>query len=246
MSNSIGNLKNSGLQGNNFPWQLKMLQGLQAIYDEVKLPLTCVEDSITICGPVGGLDVNIHDGAGNAITSTLIGPSQAIDVNIAGGVTLAVDLDPADDAVGIYGYTDITDPSTYTALSVDANGHVNTNATIVGPIGQQSITSSVAVTLANEQANIQIIPTVIDVTGAAGNLLTYISPGNQVLSISFASRGTAPVDLSVDGNNTLFRLFPGETLNMDANGVMNYYDPTLFYWDASAAGASVLIAFNYI
>lgn len=30
---SIGNLKDSGNQGNNFPWQLKMLQGLQAIVD---------------------------------------------------------------------------------------------------------------------------------------------------------------------------------------------------------------------
>lgn len=30
---SIGNLKDSGNQGNNFPWQLKMLQGLQLIAD---------------------------------------------------------------------------------------------------------------------------------------------------------------------------------------------------------------------
>lgn len=30
---SVGNLKDSGNQGNNFPWQLKMLQGLQAIAD---------------------------------------------------------------------------------------------------------------------------------------------------------------------------------------------------------------------
>lgn len=28
---SVGNLKDSGNQGNNFPWQLKMLQGLQGI-----------------------------------------------------------------------------------------------------------------------------------------------------------------------------------------------------------------------
>lgn len=31
MSNSIGDLKNSGLKGNNFPYQLKSLQGLEAI-----------------------------------------------------------------------------------------------------------------------------------------------------------------------------------------------------------------------
>jgi len=30
---SIGNLKDQGNQGNNFPWQLKVLQGLQAIID---------------------------------------------------------------------------------------------------------------------------------------------------------------------------------------------------------------------
>ena len=43
MSNSIGNLKNSGLQGNNFPWQLKMLQGLQTIIDG-----NCCEDTLTV------------------------------------------------------------------------------------------------------------------------------------------------------------------------------------------------------
>jgi hypothetical protein len=31
---SIGNLKDSGNQGNNFPWQLKVLQGLQDIINE--------------------------------------------------------------------------------------------------------------------------------------------------------------------------------------------------------------------
>jgi hypothetical protein len=30
---SIGNLKTEGNKGNNFPWQLKMLQGLQALID---------------------------------------------------------------------------------------------------------------------------------------------------------------------------------------------------------------------
>ena len=33
---SIGNLKDSGNQGNNFPWQLKMLQGLQLIADSLQ------------------------------------------------------------------------------------------------------------------------------------------------------------------------------------------------------------------
>lgn len=33
---SIGNLKDSGNQGNNFPWQYNVLKGLQCICDEVK------------------------------------------------------------------------------------------------------------------------------------------------------------------------------------------------------------------
>jgi hypothetical protein len=294
MSNSIGNLKNSGLQGNNFPWQLKMLQGLQGIYDEVKKPLTCLEDSVALCAPLGGLDVNLHDGSGTPITSTsdLLG-NTGIDVNIIGGVTLEVNLDPDNDSVGMYGYTDINDPLNPTAILVNSSGQLDIrpltcadqitlcnngnpvgalnplpnalynlsgnaitstfisstsqyalDVNVAGPIGQQSITSSVSTALATEQANVQVIPMVIDATGTSGDLTAYA--GSQLLSISFASRGTAPVILSVDGNNTLFRLLPGETLTMDANGVMNYYDPTLFYWDATAAGAAVLIAFNYI
>ena len=33
---SIGNLKSEGNKGNNFPWQLKVLTGLQCICDELK------------------------------------------------------------------------------------------------------------------------------------------------------------------------------------------------------------------
>lgn len=36
MSDSIGNLKNSGLQGNNWPWQHKVLLGLDCICEGLK------------------------------------------------------------------------------------------------------------------------------------------------------------------------------------------------------------------
>ena len=35
MSNSIGDLRNSGLQGNNWPWQYKVLKGLDCICNEI-------------------------------------------------------------------------------------------------------------------------------------------------------------------------------------------------------------------
>lgn len=117
MSNSIGNLKNSGLQGNNFPWQLKMLQGLQAIYDEVKLPLTCAEDSIKIC-----------DGLGNSLN---INANGSLDVNVLSSLPLSVEISQANDSILIYGYD--SGGMSNVAVSVDANGFVNTNANVVFP-----------------------------------------------------------------------------------------------------------------
>lgn len=37
---SIGNVKSEGNKGNNFPWQLKMLQGLQGIIDTLNASST--------------------------------------------------------------------------------------------------------------------------------------------------------------------------------------------------------------
>ena len=38
---SVGNLKTDGQKGNNFPWQLKMLQGLQGIIDALTAGTCC-------------------------------------------------------------------------------------------------------------------------------------------------------------------------------------------------------------
>ena len=80
---SIGNLKDSGNQGNNFPWQWQVLRGLQCICDELKEinintdgiekllqniidELAAGIDVTVVNGP--GVDaVNIQDG-GNSIT----------------------------------------------------------------------------------------------------------------------------------------------------------------------------------
>jgi len=108
---SIGNLKNSGNQGNNFPWQLKVLKGLQEIANQTSLPLTCVEDSIALCA------------GGTLLTSTTIGADIGLDVNIIGGVTLEVNLDAANDQVGIYGYVNGASGSPV-PLNVNATGQV--------------------------------------------------------------------------------------------------------------------------
>jgi len=38
---SVGNLKTDGQKGNNFPWQLKMLQGIQGIIDTLTAGVCC-------------------------------------------------------------------------------------------------------------------------------------------------------------------------------------------------------------
>ena len=38
---SVGNLKTDGQKGNNFPWQLKMLQGIQGIIDALNHGVCC-------------------------------------------------------------------------------------------------------------------------------------------------------------------------------------------------------------
>jgi hypothetical protein len=109
---SIGNLKDTGNQGNNMPWQWKMLQGIQAIATATSAPLTCVDDSVTIC------NANI-----DAFTFTNIGGDDALNVNIAGGVTLEVNLDAANDQVGVYGYVSGLAGSPV-PLNVNAQGQV--------------------------------------------------------------------------------------------------------------------------
>lgn len=130
---SIGNLKDTGNQGNNLPYQWKVLQGLQAIYDEVKLPLTCVEDSIAICDANGdALNINangsinsvIQNAAGTSVTTTTVGSDVGLDVNIINSLPLEVNLDPDNDSVGIYGYTNPANPATFTGIKVDAAGEL--------------------------------------------------------------------------------------------------------------------------
>jgi hypothetical protein len=131
MSNSIGDLKNSGLQGNNFPWQLKMLEGLQKIYDEVKKPLTCAEDSIALCGPAGGLPVVIdcNDRISLCVNGAVVDATNSLPVTVVNPLPLEVNINQANDSILIYGF----DGTTNQPISVDSSGAVNVNAIVTVP-----------------------------------------------------------------------------------------------------------------
>lgn len=277
MSNSIGNLKNSGLQGNNFPWQLKMLQGQQCACDylkEIDLNTDQVEPllvqilsaiqngsdfeaflvvdnagvtwlEIRIWNPATGtFDPPVYFAAGSNTPGTPAAPISYINPNSY----LAQIVSYTSNLVSIEAGTPNALGQTTMANSmpvVIASNQTPLPVDINTPIGQQSITTSVSVALGTEQADVQITPVALEYANTNGDLSAY--PGTKIMSISFASRGTANALVSVDGGSNYVRVYPGETLNLDANGVMNYYDPALFYWDTTTnSGAQLLIAFNYI
>lgn len=196
---SIANLKDSGNQGNNMPWQWKMLQGLQAIADATSAPLTCVEDSVTIC------NANI-----DAFTFTnILGVGESLNVNIANTIPLEVNLDPDNDSVGIYGYTNPADPSTFTGIKVDANGELQVDILSLPNEGQQTMANSISVALASNQSGASRTPTFLRPAGTSGTVAA------GTFSMSFASVGTA--NATVGG----ITLKPGETLNFDAGAINN-------------------------
>jgi hypothetical protein len=216
---SIGNLKDSGNQGNNFPWQLKMLQGLQAIHDEVSQPLTCAEDSVSICAD------------GDTLTSTTIGADTGLDVNIIGGVTLEVNLDATNDQVGIYGYINGASGSPV-PLNVNAAGQVAIQD------GGNSITVDGTVSIAAAQFTKTVTPNLIVTAGTTGVI------SDVVYSISFASNGNGPATISVDGGLTPQLIPSGTTINLDAGGLNWSYAANKFTWDTTAVGASLIITYN--
>jgi len=91
---SIGNLKDYGNKGNNFPWQLKMLQGLQGIINELQGSL-----DVNITAPIGQqiMDDSVSvviasDQAGIARSPGIIRPTAAGDLNTVATIFFSVSV----------------------------------------------------------------------------------------------------------------------------------------------------------
>jgi hypothetical protein len=252
---SIGNLKDSGNQGNNMPFQWKVLQGLQEIANQVGQPLTCVEDSVAICA--GGV----------LLTSTAIGPDTGLDVNIIGsGVTLEVNVLTApgtfpEDTAHVSGdigsfilgvrndtYANVTSADgEYSPISVDVRGAIaiqdgGDSITVDGTVelGATTLTALENITVQNgagaAAVNIQDGGNSITVDGGTGVSRTpnAIRPTNTsgtvtgtIYSISVANVGAA--------NGTVLTsvttIKPGEVLNFSADAINNFF--TSFDYDAT-------------
>lgn len=207
---SIGNLKDSGNQGNNLPYQWRVLQGLQAILDEVAQPLTCVDDSIAICDANGdALNINangsintvIQNAAGTSVTTTTVGGDVGLDVNIINSLPLEVNITEANDSILVYG----NDGTTNRKIKTDANGELQVDVLSLPNPGYVRV------------------PGALRPTNTSGDVNTV---ADNFFSVSVANVGSS--DGTVLAGVTIK---PGEVLNFSADAVNNYF--TSFPYNAT-------------
>ena len=231
---SIGNLKDTGNQGNNLPYQWRVLQGLQAILDEVSLPLTCVDDSIAICDANGdALNINtngsintvIQNAAGTSVTTTTVGADVGLDVVVLTmPATFVEDTAHASGNTGAFVLGVRNDSNTamtsangdYSPIAVNSAGAVAIND------GGNSIT-------VDGGTGVQRTPTFLRPAGTDGTIAL------GTFSMSFASVGTA--NATVGG----ITLKPGETLNFDAGAINNTLGAVSYITSANAGAELIII-----
>jgi len=165
--------------------------------------------------PGAEINVNVHDALGNDITSTTIGPDTGLDVNIIGGVTLEVNLDAANDQVGIYGYVNGASGSPVP---------LNTNAS--GQVAIQDGGNSITV---DGGTGVSRTPNAIRPTNTSGTVT------GTIYSISVANVGAA--------NGTVLTsvttIKPGEVLNFSADAINNFFTS----FDYNATGTEFIIIY---
>ena len=195
---SIGNLKDSGNQGNNFPWQWKMLQGIQAIVDATSAPLTCVEDSVTICND------NI-----DAFTFTnILGVGESLNVNIANTIPLEVNITEANDSILVYGNDGTTNRKIKTdtsgVLAIQDNGG---SITVDGGTGIARTPNAIRPTGTSGTVTGNIYSVSVANVGAANGTvlasLTTIKPG-EVLNFSADAINNYFTSFAYDASTTEF------------------------------------------
>ena len=197
MSNSIGDLRNSGLQGNNFPWQLKMLEGLQKIYDEVKKPLTCAEDSVNLCVPGGGLPVSIdcNDRISLCVNGAIVDATNSLPVTVVNPLPLEVNINQANDSILIYGF----DGTTNQAVSVTPTGQLNVRPLTCTDVVSLCFDNGGTPTTVSDTNPLPVnaivtVPSALDTALFAFDITSGV---NEALTTTETSPGTHALDVNV-------------------------------------------------
>jgi hypothetical protein len=99
---SVGNLKTDGQKGNNFPWQLKMLQGLQGIIDALNHGVCCPPQLRRAVVAYETLPGSVPDGTyGFSIANVGTAAGTVDGLPLAAGVTINFDPGVNNTIVGI-------------------------------------------------------------------------------------------------------------------------------------------------
>lgn len=125
-------------------------------------------------------------------------------------------------------------------VRVNSTAATTSNVNIVGPIGGGNSASGVTVTLASDQIKLPVYPYIII---SSGDVATVIL--DNLLSISFASNGTADALISFDGGVNYVAIPTGTTVNMDAGSILNRFTADCFAYDTDTnTGASLIITYT--
>ena len=112
---SVGNLKTDGQKGNNFPWQLKMLQGIQGIINALTAGVCCPPEirntNIVSATGIGSIPDNTYS---FSIANVGASAGSVGGVSIPAGVTINYNAELNNTLTGIaYNATGTTFLITY-------------------------------------------------------------------------------------------------------------------------------------
>ena len=123
------------------------------------------------------------------------------------------------------------------------------DARIAGPLGQIDCDDSVSTTLCTNQANVPVIPGINLVVGIKSMRHFVLAAGGNRSLYSFSIYNqdtTVSILVSTDGGSSFIPVPPGVTINYDAGGLLNYFDPQSIIIDQNSATAYPLVTFTCI
>ena len=225
---SIGNTKEYGNKGNNFPFQLKSLQGLQCACDQLQAingNTDQVEGLLTLISNLlqNGQDYEstiVEDANGDLWLEVRIWNGTSFDPPIyyaAGTTTPGTPVAPLT----------YINSATYLAQIVSNTTGIATEATLA------DVETNTADTVSRLNAQTRT-PNILRVAGANGTII------DDAFSVSFSNTGTANATV----NSVILK--PGETINFDAGVLNNFFQGNAFAYSTTTSGAELLIIYTTV
>ena len=227
---SIGNLKDSGNQGNNFPWQLKMLLGQQCACDELAA-------------------INANTDQVEFLLSSILTTLQASTeyeakfvVDTCNGDTVYLEVRVWNPDTSTWG------PITY-YLPGSATPVVPPGASTPGCLVYTDPSAVLALILGAIQAQTPILTAIeVDTTNIDTKLASAVRTPNMLRATSSGTIAPVVYDFSVSNvgsaNGTILgqTIKPGETINFGAGALNNYYAAGTISFNGN--GTELVIIYN--